>query len=137
MFLVLKRRGLERLHTLEPMVRLIAVGRRFVNLHLDALEKQLGESGGPWIVGEPFTLADVSWMVIFERLRQVDSERVFLGRGLRPLCTDYWERLKRRRSYAEAITGFPHPLIDHGVRRLQEAKAASAALREALEGASL
>jgi glutathione S-transferase len=134
MFLALKARGLERLHTLVPAMRLIAVGRKFVDLHLDALERQLGERGGPWILGVPFSLADVSWLVIFERLRQVDNEHVFLGGGLRPACTAYWERLKQRPSYAEAIAGYPHPLIDHGIRRLREVKAADPALREALEG---
>jgi len=116
------------------VVRMIAVGRRYVSAHLDALEQQLAERGGLWILGESFSLADVSWMAIFERLRQVDSESVFLGGGLRPACSAYWARLSARPSYAEAIAGFPHPLIDHGIRRLQEAKAADASLRVALEG---
>jgi len=134
LFLTLKARGLERLHTLAPVMRLVTVGRKYVIAHLDALEQQLVERGGPWILGEPFSLADVSWMVIFERLRQVDNEHVFLGSGLRPACTAYWNRLKERPSYAEAITGHPHPLIDHGIRRLREVKAADPVLREALEG---
>jgi hypothetical protein len=33
-----------------------------------------------------------------------------------------------------AILGFPHPLIDHGRRRLEEVKAADPSLRRALEG---
>jgi len=134
LFLTLKARGLERLHTLAPVMQLIAVGRTHVNAHLDALEKQLLESGGPWILGASFSLADVSWMVIFERLRQVDNEHVFLGGELRPACTAYWQRLSQRASYAEAITGFPHPLIDYGIRRLKQVKAADPALRAALEG---
>jgi glutathione S-transferase len=134
LFLSLKARGLERLHTLAPAMRLIAGGRQYVNVHLDALEKQLAQSGGPWILGDAFSLADVSWMVIFERLRQVDNEHVFLGSGLRPACSDYWARLSQRPSYAEAITGYPHPLIDYGIQRLREVKAADPALRGALEG---
>jgi hypothetical protein len=134
LFLALKARGLERFHTLKPVLELLAVGRRHVDAHLDTLEAQLARSGGPWILGAPFTLADVSWMVIFERLRQVDNEHVFLGDGRRPACTAYWERLKQRPSYAEAIVGYPHPLIDHGIRRLREVKAADPALRRALEG---
>ena len=46
-----------------------------------------------------------------------------------------WERLKKRPSYAQAILGFPHPLIEHGMRRLKAVKAADPSLREALEGA--
>jgi hypothetical protein len=55
---------------------------------------------------------------------------------LRPACTAYWERLKERSSYAEAILGYPHPLIEHGIRGLKEVKAADPALRNALEGIS-
>jgi hypothetical protein len=135
-FLTLKARGLERMHRLKPLIQALAVGRKHVNAHLDALETKLAESGGPWILGETFTLADVSWMVIFERLRQVDNEHVFVADGLRPACTAYWERLKERPSYAEAILGCPHPLIEHGIQRLKEVKAADPALRNALEGIS-
>jgi len=134
LFLALKARGLERMHTLKPVIQALAVGRKHVKAFLDALETQLAESGGPWILGETFSLADVSWMVIFERLRQVDNEHVFVAGGLRPACTAYWERLKERPSYAEAILGYPHPLIDHGIQRLKEVKAADPALRTALEG---
>ena len=136
LFLTLKAFGLERMHRLKLVIQLVVVGRKYVNAHLDTLEAKLVESGGPWILGEAFTLADVSWMVIFERLRQVDNEHVFIGGGLRPACTAYWDRLKERPSYAEAILGYPHPLIDHGIRRLMEAKAADPVLRNALEGTS-
>jgi glutathione S-transferase len=136
LFLTLKARGLERMHTLKPVMQMLAVGRKHVDAHLNALETQLAESGGPWILGETFSLADVSWMVIFERLHQVDNEHVFVGGGLRPACTAYWERLKERPSYAEAILGYPHPLIDHGIQRLKQVKAADPALRKALEGTS-
>jgi len=136
LFIVLKARGLEGLGGLKPAVKALATGRKHVNAFLDVLEKQLVETGGPWILGETFSLADVSWMVIFERLRQVDNEHVFIGGGLRPECTAYWERLKARPSYAEAILGYPHPLIDHGISRLKEAKATDPAFRAALEGAS-
>jgi hypothetical protein len=136
LFLTLKARGLERMHTLKPVIRMLAVGRKYVNVHLDALETQLAESGGPWILGKTFSLADVSWMVIFERLRQVDNEHVFVAGGLRPACTVCWERLKERPSYKEAILGYPLPLIDHGIQRLKEVKAADPALRNAFEGVS-
>jgi glutathione S-transferase len=45
---------------------------------------------GPWILGESFSLADVSWLVIFQRLVQVDSLHLFTGEGRRPQCTEYW-----------------------------------------------
>jgi len=134
LFLLLKGAGLARLGRLRPVVRVIARSRAQLALHLDALEEQLEKSGGPWILGERFTLADVSWLVIFERLVQADCLHVFVGAGRRPACEAYWGRLTARPSYRAAILGHSHPTIAYGTQRLRCAKAADAALREALEG---
>jgi glutathione S-transferase len=133
-FLVLKLRGLEKFHRLRPAVQVTRRSRRQMHAHLDALEAQLLASGGPWILGEAFSLADVSWLVIFERLVQADSLHVFVGGDRRPACTSYWERLRGRPSYREAILEHSHPTIAYGTERLRRAKAADPALRAALEG---
>ncbi len=134
-FLGLKARGIEKFASLKPALRIVARGRDQLAVHMDALEKQLTRSGGPWILGAELTLADVGWLVILERFRQADCLQVFIGKGLRPACAGYWERWQKRPSYHDAILGHPHPIIDYGTRRLQETKAADPALREALEGA--
>jgi glutathione S-transferase len=112
----------------------VAKSRRQLAAHLDALEKQLRESGGPWLLGERFTLADVSWLVIFERLAQVDALHVFVGDGARPACAAYWQRLRERPAYREAITAHAHETVTRGTARLRAAKAADPALRALLEG---
>jgi glutathione S-transferase len=135
LFLALKSRGLAKLDSLPPVMKALERSRRQLADHLDALEKQLHESGGPWILGETFSLADVSWLAIFERLRQADAQAPFLGAGRRPQCAAYWDRLRARPSYREAIELHSHPTIEYGTRRLREAKASSPRLREVLEGA--
>jgi glutathione S-transferase len=134
-FLLFKAVGLERLGSVPPVVKILGRSRRQMKEHLDALEKQLDAGGGPWILGETFSLADVSWLVIFERLRQVDALYVFVGAGRRPACTAYWDALRGRPSYKEAILDHDHPLIEYGTRRIEETKAAAPALRELLDGA--
>jgi len=134
MFLVLKAWGLARLGHIRPAMTIIARSRRQLGAHLDALEAQLEHVGGPWILGERFTLADVSWLVIFERLVQADCLHVFLGAGKRPACAAYWQRLQERPSYREAIVECSHPTIAYGTRRLRACKT-NPALCEALEGA--
>jgi len=134
LFSVLKLRGIGNLPKLGPAAKAIGRSRRQMAVHLDSLEERFEKGGGPWILGEQFTLADVSWLVIFERLRQADAEAVFLGGGERPQLTAYWERLKRRPAYAEAILGHSHPLVEYGRRRIAEAKAADSELRKCLEG---
>jgi len=133
-FLVLKIWGLERLARLTPVVKAITRSHRQLATHLDALEKQLDTTGGPWILGEAFSLADVSWLVIFERLVQVDALPALVGERRRPACAAYWERLQARPSYGEAILGHPHGMISYGTERLRRAKAADPALRRVLEG---
>jgi glutathione S-transferase len=134
MFLAFKLRGLEKFHRLSVATKILARSRRQMSDHLDALETQLEKSGGPWILGETFTLADVSWLAIFQRLAQVDNLQVFIGESFRPRCAAYWAELQSRRSYREAILDHPHPLIDYGTQRLREVKAADPSLRIALEG---
>lgn len=133
-FLAFKLRGLGNLHRIAPAMKVVARSRRQMGAHLDALEEQLEKTGGPWILGGTFSLADVSWLVVFERLRQVAVLHVFTGDGRRPLCAAYWARLQERPSYRQAILEHSHPTIAHGMRRLEEAKAADPALLAALEG---
>ncbi len=133
-FLLFKACGLARTPSLPPVVAIVKRSRRQMGEHLDALEKQLETGGGPWILGETFSLADVSWLVIFERLRQVDALEVFLGGGRRPACTAYWEALKARPSYRQAILEHDHPLIGYGTRRIREVKDASPVVRELFGG---
>ena len=134
MFFMLKLRGLEALSKLSPLIKMVSRSRRQMHAHLDALEEQLAKRARPWILGEAFSLADVSWLVIFERLVQVDALGVFLGHDQRPLCATYWASLKARPSYRSAILEHSPPTIDHGTRRLKNAKAANPTLRLALEG---
>ncbi|MFK7898622.1 MAG: glutathione S-transferase family protein [Myxococcota bacterium] len=139
----MKNRGLEKIHTIPPMVTAVAKSRDELGAHLDRLEVQLSKRTGPWILGENFSLADVSWLVTFERLRQANVEAVFFSTpettpvalgALRPECAAYWERLKGRPAYAEAILGHSHPLVDDGREQIQEKKARNEALRKMLEG---
>jgi len=134
LFMVLKVRGIENLHKLPPAVKAIGRSRAQLATHLDALEQGLERSGGPWILGDEYSLADVSWLVIFERLRQVNAEGVFLGAGKRPRTTEYWQRLQQRPAYTEAILKHDHPLIEYGRQRIVEAKAANEQVRICLEG---
>ena len=65
-------------------------------------------STGPWILGETFSLADVSWLVIFERLVQADCLHVFVGEGRRPECAAYWAPPSARPGYEQAILDHAH-----------------------------
>jgi len=132
MFLAMKAAGLSRLPR-TPAAKIVATSAHHMADHLDALEAQLARTGGPWILGETFSLADVSWLPIFDRLREADSLHCFVGGGRRPATTQYWERLRARPSYRAAILEHSHKSIERGTEFLIEAKRADPALRAALE----
>jgi glutathione S-transferase len=134
LFLTLKLAGIHRLPRLKPLARAIALAREHAEVHFDELEAQLEKTGGPWILGDQFTLADVGFVSVFERLIQVDALDVFVGGDLRPHCTAYWAALRARPSYNEAILEQGHPLITYGTDRIKEAKTRDPALRALLEG---
>lgn len=132
-FLLLKLRGPARLPGTAPLVRAIAGSRAAMAAHLDTLEETLAGSGGPWITGATFTLADVGMMAILDRLREADWLDVFLTDD-RPLLCAYWAALQARPSYAAAVAAFEHPTVVRGSARLQALKASDPAFREALLG---
>lgn len=124
LFLLLKARGLAAFPRITPLSRAVVASRRHMARHLADLAGQLAASGGPWLTGAQFTLADVSWAVIFERLREADWTRELLT----PELSAYWERLEARASYREAMTQHQHPLVRAGTARIVAEKASGGAL---------
>jgi glutathione S-transferase len=134
-FATLKARGIHRLPGLAPAMALLARSREHMGGHLDALGAQLLRSGGPWIAGADFTLADVSWVVILDRLAEVDWDEHFWGGGRRPAVAAYWQRLRERPSFELAIESQRCENTRKGIADVKRAKRDDPALRAALEGA--
>lgn len=131
-FLAMKLLGIRRLKRMKPAVGAIQNSVRHMKVHLDALELKLEENPGVWILGDMFSLADISWVVIFDRMREADCSDVFLGGDLRPRVTAYRDRLFARASYAKGIWNHEHPAVRRGTERLREAKNADPQLHALL-----
>jgi glutathione S-transferase len=136
-FLAMKLAGLSRLGRMKPAVAIVGRSIQQMNTHLDALETKLDQGDGAWILGEFFSLADVSWVVIFDRMREADCADLFLGGELHPQVTAYRDRLFARSSYAKGIWNHEHPTVRQGTQRLRDAKEASPELRALLAGKSV
>jgi len=109
LFTTFKLIGLRGALKIPLMVKQVESGRYHMHHHLNELENHLAGSG-PWIIGEQFTLADVSWMPLFERLKEADWIDYFLEG--RPALASYWQRLQDRSSYKSAILECGHPTIE-------------------------
>ena len=136
MFFAMKVAGLGGLAKLKPAARAIGGSVRHMNSHLDALEAKLEESGGPWLLGDTFTLADVSWVVIFDRMREADCADLFLGGDLHPRVTAYRDKLFAGSCYAKGIWAHEHPTVRLGTERIREAKRSDPRFRALLAGES-
>ncbi len=133
-FLTLKLAGIERLPKLVPAMKLMRRSLKHMGMHLDRLGEQLDKHGEDWIAGASFSLADVSWMVILDRLVEVDWDGVLWGDDRRPSVAAYWQRLASRKSYREQIVDMRCEITRLGIDEVKRAKREHPALREALEG---
>lgn len=131
MFLAMKAMGARRLPRMKPLVRVLRNSRAAMHGHLDDPEQALAGSGGPWILGERFTLADVGMMAILDRLREVDWLDTFLTEA-RPGVTAYWGALQARPSYAAALSAFEHPTVVRGLESIVRLKPTDPAFRATL-----
>ena len=129
LFLMLKAGGIHRLP--QPAQAIIHKARNEMSRNLDALEERLGDDR-TWVCGDTFTLADVSWMAILERIDEVDWTGLFFGEDKRPTTFAYWTRLKKRPSYAAAL-GQRDSIHMRALEDLRKAKQVAPAVREALE----
>lgn len=93
--------------TSPPDMEAVKQAERQFEWHMQRFEKHLETSGGPWVCGEKFTLADVSLAPIFDRIESLD--RSFLWQGL-PSVEGWYERIKQRPSFQAAAPAFENRL---------------------------
>ena len=129
MFSAMKLLGLKKMPP--PAVATIQKSRRSMSNHLDALEKLLSDER-TWLCGDTFTLADINWMPIFERLDEADWSELLLNAEKRPAVAAYWARLKARPSYQKALI-HRGEIHTRALQDIREAKRASPELRQQLE----
>ena len=122
-FLLMKLSGLRKTLKLKPVVDTINRSATAMAAHIDELESALEHSGGPWICGDQFTLADVGMMVILDRLREGDWLDLLVHR--RPVICDYWVALQQRPSYHYGCVSFAHPRVKEATVELAALKKAS------------
>ena len=68
--------------------------------HLQNLEQQLIRSGGPWICGDQFTLAEICVAPIMDSIEYLERELLW---GSTPAIAEWLERVKQLDSYVEDV----------------------------------
>ena len=67
---------------------------------MDRVEAALAEHGGPWIMGEQFTIVDAAYLPNIDRLDDLGYAQMW--QDGRPLVTGWDDRIRRRPSYGTA-----------------------------------
>ncbi len=73
--------------------------------HMERLEKQLANSGGPWICGKTYSLADISLGPILDRMEYLDLLKVL---DKAPMVADWYEQMKARPAFEEAAPDYEY-----------------------------
>jgi len=146
LFLLLKLHGLNKMTRIKPLMNQLDRARTEMTVHLDALEVHLAQNG-PFILGSQMTLADISWLVIFERLVEADWVELYFGENgelkegghneMRPHLNAYWARLKETPAYTIGIEAHRLPVVAAATEMIREKKQQDPQFRERLEGGAL
>ncbi|MEM7156271.1 MAG: glutathione S-transferase family protein [Myxococcota bacterium] len=112
LFLLCKLLGLDRVIRLRPIQERVRSSAMSMARHLRRLDRALIQSGGPWILGDDYTLADTTISCLLLRLDETGwLEQFYAAHGLAAL-REYYARLRARPSWTQAITTMSHPVVE-------------------------
>ena len=116
-FLMLKIFGINFLK-LAPIKNLIGSSFKDLNSHLVELEIKLSSSEGQWLIGDKFTLADISWSVILHRLEECGWSYLLFKN--KPFVEAYYAKIKKRQSFIQGIVFQSSPNLERGIIDLKK-----------------
>ena len=136
LFTASKMLGLRRMMALKPLQTMMHQSRDHMRKHLTTLNDALETTGGDWILGEQFSLADITLSCLLLRLEETGWLAWFERTADIRQVSDYFVRLQARPAWAEAITAHAHPIVTRAKVDLSNAAATDPALAERIYGAS-
>jgi len=126
--------GLQTMLSQKPLQSMMHASRDHMREHLAHLAQKLESTEGPWILGEQYTLADVTWSCILLRVDETGWLDHFLADETLMPVRRYYDALKGRASWKAAIADKAHPIVDKAEADLKDAIASDAKIAKALYG---
>ena len=117
-FFIFKTFGMNIFNSLFPFSKLLKSSFFNLNQHLDDLEKHLEDRNSLYIVGEQFTLADISWAAILHRFHECGWGDLLLAD--KPFIRKYYFNLSIKESFKIAIDNASHPILAKGIDDLHK-----------------
>ena len=91
---------------------------------MPSINQTLEDNGGPWLVGETYSLADITLACMLLRLEETGWLEQFAKQLDLQLLIDYYARIKNRKSWHQAIVSQGHPIIERATEDLRQTRAA-------------
>ncbi len=135
LFAASKLLGLRRMMALKPLQKMMHQSRDHMREHLQTLDEALESSGGDWILGDQFSLADITLSCLLLRLDETGWLSWFEQTVQIKRVTDYYRRLQARPAWTEAISDHAHPIVTRAKIDLSSAVTADPSMRERIYGA--
>ena len=86
--------------------------------HLLELEKHLSSNDEAWLIGNRFSLADISWSVLLHRLTECNWD-IILFKG-KPNVQKYFQKLIQRESFVQGISERKNINLEKGKKDLKK-----------------
>ena len=83
----------------------VMAAQKSLRKHIKRLDREIEESGGPWVCGENFTLADICLAPIFDRIEWLDLETLWDNL---PRVTEWYGRVQLRPSFVKGVHPFAY-----------------------------
>lgn len=136
LFTASKLLGLRRMMTLKPLQKMMHQSRDHMREHLQTLDEALAKADGDWILGDQFSLADITLSCLLLRLEETGWLSWFERTSHIEQVTDYYQRLQARPAWTKAISDHAHPIVTRAKIDLSSAVAADPSLGERIYGAT-
>lgn len=111
MFTVFRLFGLRRMVKIKPFREFVHVSRDHMGEHLETINQSLMKHGQPWILGQSYSLADVTIGAMLLRLDEAGWLHWFDQSLNIQGVMRYYQRLKARPSWGAAIAAHEHAIV--------------------------
>lgn len=137
MFTASKLLGLRRMMVQKPLRKLMHQSRDHMRGHLATLNGALQQHRQNWILGDDYSLADITIACILLRLDETGWLHWFDQNSDIGEVMAYYQRLKSRPAWDLAITAHAHPIVTKARSDLAEAINSNPALAKLIYGPTL
>ena len=126
-FTASKFRGISKMLQVKPLQGMILRSRNAMSKHLNTINLHLERSEGMWVLGESFTLVDITLGVIYKRLEESQWFDYYSKHQDLSQVISHFENLKQRSSWMSLDSDYEP--VERGVSRLKRQIATNESVR--------